>query len=588
MGTPAFLFAQAFGTLEINDVRARFHSHGLISEDLVNQQADFEVPAGGGAHTMYSAGLWIGGITSDGQLRLAAQMYEPLGEGDYYPGPLTTDGNASISPEVSLQYDQVWSVLRSDVDQHLAWIACVSDPDCDVETEFPGGYVVPSSFLNWPAMGDVGAGQAQYLAPFFDYDGDGNYDPFNGDYPCVPGDQALYAIFNDKGGVHLASGALPIGIEVHMMPFAYNTGVPAIDQTVFVHYRIINRGTQTLENTYIGFFQDFDIGCSNDDYVGTDAKRNVTYGLNADNFDENCLGSTGYGEKPPTFGSMILKGSFLDADGMDNPVENMIPNWNGTAFEDGHIDNERSGLAYSHHFYREGADPATTDPYAPQHFYNAMRGIWKDGTPQSYGGTGYSTDPDAVPARFMFPGDSDPLGVGTGGTVLPPWTEESAGNTAYDPRVLSSMAPFTLEPGMERDILIAFIYARSPIGEPLSSVDALLERADSVRAFAQSIPGIMAPGGQCDQIPMVIVEPTGIPSHLEILPVPAREGIVVRTGEVGSGAQLQVYDSRGALMLTMSTQGLTTNLDISSLPSGLYVVRAFDGRSLHMGRFVKE
>lgn len=56
IGMPAFLFAQAYGTLEINDVRARFHSHGLISEDVLNQQPEFEVPAGGGAHTMYSAG----------------------------------------------------------------------------------------------------------------------------------------------------------------------------------------------------------------------------------------------------------------------------------------------------------------------------------------------------------------------------------------------------------------------------------------------------------------------------------------------------------------------------------------------------
>jgi len=580
-------FAQNYAELDINDVRARFHSHGLISEDLQNNGPVFEVPAGDGAHTLYSAGLWIGGITSDSQLRIAAQMYEALGAGDFYPGPLTIDGSASITPEVSQQYDQVWSVLRSDIDQHLAWIACLSDPNCDIEAEFPNGYIMPASFLNWPALGDVEAGQDLYLAPFIDFDGDGNYDPFSGDYPCVPGDQALYAIFNDAAGPHVLTGSPPIGLEIHMMPFAYHTGDPAIDQTVFVHYRIINRGTLTLTGTRIGMFQDFDIGCANDDYVGTDAKRNLTYGLNSDNFDEDCLGSAGYGEKPPTFGSVILKGPLMDADATDNLQQNTIPAWNGTGFGDGPIDNERGGLAYSHHFYREG-DPAVLDPYTGIDFYNALSGIWKDNIPQSYGGTGYSVDPNAVPARFVFPGDSDPLGVGTGGVVLPPWTEESAGNTAYDPRIVSAMAPFTLEPGMVQEILMAFIYARSPLGEPHSSVDALRSRADSVRAFAANIPGIMAPGSLCDQLPTGVLEVIAEPTPLELFPVPATDRIIVRTGDLKAGTYVRIIDGRGALVMQLGAAGAVTGFDISALPAGLYTVSAADGNAIRIGRFVKE
>ena len=62
--------AQSFGELDINDVRARFYSHGLIGHDIAGSSAAFEVPQNGGAHPLYSAGLWIGGITTDNQLKL--------------------------------------------------------------------------------------------------------------------------------------------------------------------------------------------------------------------------------------------------------------------------------------------------------------------------------------------------------------------------------------------------------------------------------------------------------------------------------------------------------------------------------------
>ena len=37
--------------------------------------------------------------------------------------------------------------------------------------------------FNWPAHGDIGIGQDYWLAPFYDYDNSGDYDPNAGDIP---------------------------------------------------------------------------------------------------------------------------------------------------------------------------------------------------------------------------------------------------------------------------------------------------------------------------------------------------------------------------------------------------------------------
>ena len=37
------------------------------------------------------------------------------------------------------------------------------------------------------------------LAPFVDVDNDGNYNPLNGDYPKIKGNQSIWWVMNDNG-----------------------------------------------------------------------------------------------------------------------------------------------------------------------------------------------------------------------------------------------------------------------------------------------------------------------------------------------------------------------------------------------------
>ena len=60
-----------------------------------------------------------------------------------------------------------------------------------------------------------------------------------------------------------------IGLEVHAQAFAYKTNDALSDMT-FYSYKIINRSTETLNDTYFGQWVDPDVGNYQDDYVGRD------------------------------------------------------------------------------------------------------------------------------------------------------------------------------------------------------------------------------------------------------------------------------------------------------------------------------
>lgn len=588
--------AQGYGELNVNNVRARFYSDGMIGMDLGSGTARFEVPNGAGTHPLFVANLWMGGFDSGNQLHLAAVRYNQNGE-DFWPGPLTNTGGASITPAVSAQWDQVWQVNTADVVLYQAYYGCLADPNCDESVQFPG-YQMPAYFNDWPVFGDVSAGQDLYLASFLDYNGDGDYDPSDGDMPCGPGDGSLYFIFNDNLDVHTESGGLPIGVEVQARPFAFNGSNEALNNTIFVEYRIINRSTLTLTNAHVGLFTDFDLGGPQDDHIGCDVGRSLWYAYNADTLDEGAPGITGYGAQPPAFGATILCGMFRDGDGLDNPLTSdanlalaqqgsVYPGW-GDAYGDGIIDNERYGLSHFGAFPGSGG-MGTMEPQNPAEYYNYMRGNWADGSSWLYGGSGHLSDPAADPnttTDHLFPSDSDPLGFSTSAVPQVPWNQVSAGHVGGDRRGVGSMGPFTLVPGDVHRVMVAFVYARATNGGPEASIVALQARVDSVRTFAEAEDYC---GGFRMDVPCFGGMATGIseataPGPLHLHPVPAFDVLRI-SGPVGAGFVVVDLGGRQVLPVRPFAQGLT-EVDVSGLPNGMYVVRTLDPRTCAPARFV--
>jgi len=529
--------ATSYRFLDVNNVRARINTGGDMWWDLPGGVgSQYFIPREGTATSMYSGSLWIGGLDVNGQLKLAALRYRQVGN-DYWTGPLTVDGTASIDNETCAEYDKHFKVTREEVDLFLSWWASENKDE-----EFPD-YQIPESFYNWPAHGDLSLNQSYYLAPFKDVDGDGDYDPDNGDYPyydienilcpinyaddpnyvpeptpetdmgivqggilvdqILKGDETLWWVFNDKGDFHSETQGAAIGLEIRGQAFAFSTN-DVINNMTFYSYEIINRSTFTLTETYFSPWVDTDLGYAWDDYVGCDVGRGLGYCYNGKAVD-GANEPESYGSQPPAIGVDFFQGPYMDPDGIDNPkytyteingeiVEEQIvdESINGVNFGNGIVDDERFGMRRFVYHWNTGPSYGTDPQVAPE-YYNFLRGIWKDNTKMLYGGNAHISSPGAVGPEtdFMFPGDSDPWNWSTGG--LPPnggyntngkyWTEEEANNQNGDRRFMQSAGPFTLRPGAVNYITVGIPWARAASGGPFASVELLRTVDDKCQAL---------------------------------------------------------------------------------------------------------
>jgi hypothetical protein len=280
-------------------------------------------------------------------------------------------------------------------------------------------------------------------------------------------------------------------MEIRSQSFSFASN-DEVNNMTFYNYELINRGTQTLYNTYFGFFTDGALGDPYDDYVGCDVNRGLAYYYNGDNLDLDNSGYKGYGSSPPAVGVDFFEGPYQDNDGIDNAFGiNENEALNGIGFGDGIPDNERFGMRRFLYYSNttNGANPNQTDPTNASDYYNYLKGFWKDGSKFIYGGSGHISDEEAdpnTPCDFMFPGDTDPLGWGTGGYPQEPWTEQSSNNQPNDRRFVQSAGPFVLKPGSVNNITVGIVWARSNGGEPFESVEVLRRADDKAQALFEN------------------------------------------------------------------------------------------------------
>jgi hypothetical protein len=531
--------------LDISNVRARILNGGDMWWDLIGS-ALYEVPKGSGKSAFYASGIWLGGQDGGGNLRVAAQTYRQSGN-DFWPGPVdTTDGTISIA--ACSQYDRFWKVNKQEV------------------LDFISGTAGPTPAMSsWPGNGNPALGQARFLAPFEDINGDGIYSPSAGDYPkfdgingvysckgSLHGDQSIWWVINDVGNFHTESNSLfSIGMEIQCQAFAFNTTMEDIANATFYEYKLINRSSLSLYNTYFGFWVDVDLGNYLDDYVGCDVSRGLAYAYNGDNNDE---GTYGYGLNPPASGVDIFEGPFADNnDGIDND-------------RDGTVDELGEQITMSNFLYYDNNLSVYGNPTITQHFYDYMRGIWKNGVNVTYGRNGYNTS--GINCSFMYPDDSDSSHWGTGG--IDPgfnWSEVNSlpgqSNGKGDRRYLMSAGKFTLMPGEVNYVSLAALWARDSAGGPFYSRTAL-QRADDL---AQSL------ADNCYDIIFVGIDEIEFEEVL-VYPNPAKNTVTIELPYTNGGEYtVSMYSIDGSLLSKKVKYTERVNhFDISDLSSGIYFI----------------
>jgi hypothetical protein len=521
-------------------------------------------------------------------------------------------------------WNRVWKLNKTEIDYHRAHF-------------WEAGYVAPENILTWPAHGDITLGQAANLAPFSDRNGNGKYEPYDGDYPEIRGDQTLFFIYNDDHGYHSESTGEKLRMEIHAMAYAFNRpGDTAFKNTTFLHCKFYNRSNYTYTDSWIGVYTDIDLGYPNDDYLGCDPERGMYYGYNGMPVDGKGQ-SNAYGENPPVQAVVILGGPLLNPDGYDNPsfrgstmngpsfkgscnivgqngtLQNMkygpgeiyeasflvrSEAINGLHFGDGIPDNERLGMRrFIYHNNANAGVPSFGLPYPlyASEYYDVMNGIMKDGSKMIYGGNGHFSAGGYGPeCDYMFPGLTDTCNWGMAGE-LPngpkKWTEKTAMNTPQDRRGTSSTGPFTFHPGTTQELDLAFAWARC-YNSPDSA--CMMQKINSVvdtirRSFSRnSLPG----GGL---IYGFNNPPDSRSSIITIYPNPADQQVNIRYRLNADGAfSAEIRDLNGFLLkqigpLSPGSGIYETTMTTANIPSGIYLLKINCGvetivRKLVVGR----
>ncbi len=467
--------ATSLTQLDVNNVKAKLRHCGSLWWD--GEDAGYEVPKGGGVHTMFAGGLWIGGFDPEGELRLAAQRYGIGDNVDFYPGPL--DDNGEITPDQCTNYDRFWETSSTDINAFLAdW----SDGNLD---DSP-----PPSITSWPATGNPffeiifgfdlpPAGHD--MAPFIDTNNDGLYNPLDGDYPDIyQADQAIWWVFNDAGSVHAQSAGMPLHVEVQMMAYAYETADELNDAT-FYNITFINQSSEMLDSVYMGLWFDPSLGCYLDDYIGCHPDENLVYTYNADTLDgilecECTNGVTTYCEQVPMSAIKILEGAkgqrVFDVTGeLKLPPPGVEP--------DTLIDCGLSSLIYYFEDLCYDGIYGVHSPFLDQEHYNYLNGIWASGVPLTAEEDGYNPNGGII-TKFAFPDSpDDPNG----------WSmcsENMPGECVYYP-ILSS-GPFQLQPGATNGMSFAVLFVPD-VPYPCPSVTHLQEACQAAEnVYDQMVP----------------------------------------------------------------------------------------------------
>ncbi len=408
-------FAQVNGDwINSGLLKLRVNSDGQLA--TFNNAPASEIPAGSNNNIFKFVNLWISGYDSDNQLHISTTN----GFGnktDYSQGPIDSLTYAGADPS---NWNYVWNVTSSQINTHRS-----SFKNKD--------YIAPDAIKNWPANGSGRFNK--YLAPFIDYDQDGIYDATKGDYPSILGHQACFFILNDNYSEHKASGGQPLKVEVYGMLYSFNN-LPAI---IFGKYYFVNRTDRAYSNIKVSLHTAFELGNSQDNYCGTLFSKNMVFGYNGDDNDENHFGTA-----KPLAAAMILNHNLSSSLYISNDL------------------NSETGM-----------------PTKPLEHRNFMEGNWKSSKPLSYGNDGQG---NGVPAQFVYPGKSDPKFTSTN------WVETQIPG---ERSILANLSYDSLRSKGFIEVDFALLGFASSQGDPYSFLET---EADKVTYFwSNTVLGIKQP-----------------------------------------------------------------------------------------------
>lgn len=380
-GSRTALIYDTIHTIDANSLEMFVYNNGNFAYDNANilgKTDGLYYPRGTKKTVIYDAGLWIGAKVGN-EVRVAMAEYSS----EFVPGPMKDGTFQSDKSEF-----KVYKVKRGD--------NALTNPD----------------YRDWP----IGQGA-----------------PINADStPALLGDQFLWSVCNDADvskHTNNSGGTQPLGIEVQQSTFAYARG-GALGNTVFMKFKIINKGGNRLDSAYVSVWADPDLGDAASDLVGCDTALSLGYCYNAgaDNI---------YGAAPPAVGFDFFQGPNVPGEETDSAYSFGV--WTKGK--------KKLGMtAFSKYINSE-------DPQSASETYLFMKGYRKFA-----GAMVPAVDPNGDTTTFVFAGD--------------PQTQEGwLDILPNDRRLMMTAGPFTMEPGDSQEVVTAVLVGQG--SDPLNSIGAL-------------------------------------------------------------------------------------------------------------------
>ncbi|WP_107039897.1 T9SS type A sorting domain-containing protein [Brumimicrobium mesophilum] len=498
------------------------------------------------------------------------------------PGPCTNEEDYDEVEEA--KYNRSYHLSRQIIADHLD---SIQNGTVD--------YIPVWEIRNWPGNGNTSKGQAKKLADFVDFNKNGVYEPMEGDYPIIYGDECVFSISHywDEGNQNRK-------LEFHSYIYHFDCDSTSTFRNVlFRKLNVISRGAD-LNEFYMGVYQEGDIGQYNNDYIGTNPDLGMTYFYNGTLSDYSNYG-VGFNDRLAATGTMILKGFKNEDNGIDDDFgveEN--ESINGLGFGDGIIDNEYSGLAYSVPYYRlvgsgSNADLATpTDLSGDENFegwINNAKGLTAAGNPITYGGLGFG---GSVPTKYVFPWQHDTFQFGTSGNQPPfeNWSEmdidgSGTANEEGDRKMFSSFGETSISQGDMITLDYAYLFTRDEANSTAitSPLQSLFEKGDSIRnAFLSNN---ISCGKNFDGLIVEIPKKNPfITGQINIFPNPS-SGQYKITG-IGKANTITVYGLNGAKVKDITNYKIGEIIDLQNVRGGIYFFHIVDQYQNEVKKVIKK
>ncbi len=504
---------RARDSLTINNIYAPIGSWGNDFWSKIESSATFRAPKSKKTSTIFTSLIWFSAYDAQNVLHTAADVFNVNGS-DFNPGPIRD--SVSKLDDLDSIYQRVWKLTKAEINNHR-------------NNYWQSSYIMPEAILNWPAMGNVSNGMASNLAKYTDVDNDGIYNPANGDYPNIKGDECILSIYNDDCA-HNESNGVRFKIEIHLLSYAFNCpNDTALQNTIFQHYEIYNRSNNNYHDFRIGSFTDFDIGFPMDDYVGCDTLRNSYYAYNGDNND-NSGDPRYYGINPPAQGITFLS--------------NKMNSFMAGAQE----------LNYG-------------GPIYPIHRHYCLQGLYNDGSPITVGGNGQNGTINTKYSFFGNPADTNQ------------WVMKPSIIQPSEIRGIGSIGPFSLKKDSSISFDMAYIYARDTTKTNIENVGLLKHYIDKIQwAYDNDTTEC---GGNFSTINNSINE-----KQINIYPNPTSNEIFIAAKFNLEKANYQIYNIAGQLVKYGQINNSPEQISIRDLNSGIYFILVTKEKDVYTKKFI--